>query len=400
MLAERVRRGGPVRFDEAMEVALYAPGAGFYETGGRSGGGGGHFLTSPEVGSLFGAVLAGALDTWWAELGRPDPFVVIECGAGRGTLAASILTAAPECASASALRYVLVERSAPLRRAQAASLALEPAAEVLGALAPGAGDESPVPMPGGGPLATSLPELPAGAFAGVILANELIDNLPFRLLQRTGDISSRPGTTKCHQFPEGRRMADAGGWNEVFVDEALAEVLVPVAGSTSVRADDLAPSARPGARIPLQDRARAWLRAALGALSAGRVVVIDYADTTPAMAVRPWNEWVRTYRGHGRGRPPLSDLGHQDITCEVAVDQLATVRPPSSDRSQAEFLAFHGIEDLVAEARRSWTERAKVGDLEFLRARSRISEATALTDPTGLGGFRVLEWELGNRPDR
>ena len=79
-----------------MEAALYDPEDGFYASGG-SAGRRGDFLTAPEVGPLYGAVLARALDTWWAELGRPDPFVVVEAGAGPGTLARSVLAAAPAC---------------------------------------------------------------------------------------------------------------------------------------------------------------------------------------------------------------------------------------------------------------------------------------------------------------
>ena len=56
-------------------------------------------------------------------------------------------------------------------------------------------------------------------------------------------------------------------------------------------------------------------------------------------------------------------------------------------------LAHWGIEALVEEGRRTWSERAGVGDLAALRARSRAVEAEALTDPTGLGAFRVLEWQ-------
>jgi len=107
------------------------------------------------------------------------------------------------------------------------------------------------------------------------------------------------------------------------------------------------------------------------------------------MARRPWTDWVRTYRGHGRGTRPLADLGRQDITCEVAVDQLP---PPTANRSQAEFLRAYGIDELASEARRAWHERAHIGDLQALMARSRVHEAAALTDEAGLGAFRVLEW--------
>ena len=46
-------------------------------------------------------------------------------------------------------------------------------------------------------------------------------------------------------------------------------------------------------------------------------------------------------------------------------------------------------------ARRAWHERAHIGDLQALLARSRVHEAAALTDEAGLGAFRVLEWAQG-----
>ena len=308
-----------------VELALYYPELGFYETGGAAGRTG-DFLTSPEVGPLFGAVMARALDAWWCELGEPSPFTVVEAGAGRGTLARAVLTAAPSCAAA--LRYVAVERSAALRAQH----------------------------PGG---VQSTAAMPAEPFTGVVLANELLDNLPFDLLERTAE-----------------------GWADVRVDGHLREVLVPVDDEPGVDAEV-------GARIPVQRAGRAWVEAALDVVGAGRVVVIDYADTTSSLARRPWTEWVRTYRAHGRGGHPLVDLGRQDITCEVAVDQLPR---PTSNRSQADFLRAHGLDELAAVARRAWEERAHIGDLQALVARSRVSEAAALTDAEGLGAFRVLEW--------
>ncbi|MCA1693128.1 MAG: SAM-dependent methyltransferase, partial [Actinobacteria bacterium] len=327
------------------------------------------------------AVMARALDQWWDELGRPDPFVVMEAGAGSGALAASILAAAPTCSPA--LRYVLVERSAVWRERQARRLSLEPANAVLGPAPPSDPDDEPGPgrhsaigtagAAGGGPMVTSLPDLPAGPFDGVVLANELLDNLPFRLLERID-----------------------GGWAEVRVTADLQELLVPADPEAGAEADHLVAEAEvpTGARIPLQYQARNWVRTALGVLRSGRVVVVDYADTTPSLACRPWPDWLRTYRGHGRGGQPLSDLGQQDVTCEVAVDQLSSVHWPACNDSQADFLADHGIGELVDEARRQWQERASVGDLSAMVARSRVSEAAALTAPAGLGSFRVVEWRV------
>ncbi len=71
-------------------------------------------------------------------------------------------------------------------------------------------------------------------------------------------------------------------------------------------------------------------------------MVLDYCSTTASMAGRPWTEWLRTYRGHDRGGHPMDHLGEQDITVEVAVDQLPT---PDEDTSQADWLRRWGIDE-------------------------------------------------------
>lgn len=223
-------------------------------------------------------------------------------------------------------------------------------------------------QPGIGPLFASTGELPAEQFVGVILANELLDNLPFGLLEMTRD-----------------------GWAEVRVGERdgrLVEELVPCEhdGSAAV-----------GARVPVQRAARRWVEDSAAHLRRGRVVAIDYADTTGSMVERPWQTWLRTYRGHTTGGHPLDRPGGQDITCEVAVDQLP---PPNADRSQADFLRAHGLDQLVDGYRKTAADRSAGDSATFLRAlegRSRVSEAAALVDPTGLGAFRVLEWVVDPR---
>ncbi len=371
-VAERVARFGSLRFDEFVDLALYHEPDGFFAAGGGAGRAGADFLTSPEVGPLFGAVVARYLDAEWVRLGRPDPFVVVEAAAGRGALALAVLAAGPACGPA--LRYVLVERSAQLRARQAEHLPLVRPTEMLG---PSADPEDPAPSPtqGTGPLCCSLTGLPSEPVDGVVLANELLDNVPFRLFERS-----------------------TASWSEVRVarsGDALVELLVDADPEVAVHLTALAPDAATGARVPWQQGAADWLSDALSVLRSGSVVVVDYATTTAGLAARPQEEWLRTYVAHGRGDHPLARPGRQDVTCEVATDQLARVRPPSAVSSQAEWLRRHGVDELVEEGRRRWAEGAAAGDLAALAGRSRVAEAAALTDPTGLGAFTVLEWRAG-----
>lgn len=422
IVAERTARQGPLPLNDVLEVALYHPAHGFYETGGSAGRRQGDFLTSPEVGALFGAVVANALDGWWGQMGRPVPFLVVEAGAGPGTLARMVLAAQPACSEA--LRYVLVERAAKQRARHPEHLPVEDPALALPPVDPDSGlalSEAPA-----GPICVSLADLPRpSGIPAVVLANELLDNIPFDLAERRhgewfevrvgldrdrGDESDPHGrgvTTPTAHTRESQRLRrrdsyDVGSMTETQPTEtpparqsahALCEVLVPLDEPRAGWLDRLAPDAPEGARVPLQDRAAGWLRSALDAAGpGGRVVTFDYGMSTAELARRPRESWLRTYRGHGRGTGHLADLGSQDVTCEVAVDQLGLVKPLERDMSQNAWLEEWGIRQLVAEARQLWTDRAHIGDLEALTAQSRVNESRALLDPEGLGAFRVLEW--------
>ena len=345
--------GEPLRFDDFMELALYGEPGGFYASGRGAGRRGGDFLTSVEVGPLFGRLVARLADRCWEALGRPTDFTLLDAGAGRGTLARSVLAARPVCGVA--LRYVLVERSNSLRTAHDELLARPP-----------------------GPCVSveSRPDLPGAPITGLLLANELLDNLPCRLLERT-----------------------AGGWAEVFVQAEgtdgagnLVETLRPLPADVQATADALALDAPVGGRLPLATEAVEWVGRALAPLRRGRLVVIDYTDTSASLAARPPWEWVRTYRSGVRGHEPLRDAGSCDITVEVPLDQILAAHPGAEVCDQATFLASLGIDELVAEGRAVWHRRAAIGDLAALEARSRVHEAEALCDAAGLGAFTVMMW--------
>jgi SAM-dependent MidA family methyltransferase len=319
-----------------MDEALYGTEGFYMRPDGGSAGRRGDFLTSPEVGPLFGAVLARAFDREWERLGRPDTFIVVDAGAGPGTLARSVLAAEPQCAAA--MRYVAVEVS----------------------------DTQRTRHPDG---VESRSDLPDGPFDGVIVANELLDNLPFRL------------------------AVFDNGWREAFVEvDRSGKVVERLSAPFDPVPHVLPPNADHGARAPLVDRAARWVDDARGRLARGSVLVVDYGVArTGELAARPWRQWLRTFRGNERGEHYLHASGSQDITVDIPFDQL-----PEADsvRTQAQYLQLLGIDELVDSGRRFWEQHAARPGLEAMRMRSRISESEALLDPAGLGGFLVAEWRI------
>ena len=325
--------GGAIPFSEYMRLALYGEG-GFYTIGGRAGRRGGDFITSPEVGPLFGTVIARALDAWWKELGSPSRFDVVDCGAGPGTLARSILAAQPECLGA--MHYIAVEISASQR-------AMHPQ-----------GIESRETMPD-------------GPITGVILVNELLDNLPFRL------------------------FVFDGSWMEAYVSQSSGGQFVEV-----LRTPDGVPSCLPqtaplGSRAPVQDAAASWVRDSLSKIDHGKLLLFDYCSASTAeIALTPWREWLRTYRDQGRGMHYLAEPGSQDITAQVMLDQLPSGFTTST---QADFLKRWGIDDLVREGTEYWESMKHAPDVAAMKMRSRSAEVNALTDSSGLGGFDTNVWK-------
>jgi SAM-dependent MidA family methyltransferase len=277
-------------------------------------------------------------------------------------LARDIQRAEPDCLRA--LRYVMVERSDVLRAEQRTRLPIEPADEALGPFARRFGEDAPVPTPGAGPVFAALDDMPAVRVDGVVIfANELLDNLPFGIAQRTAD-----------------------GWSEVRIahtGDEFSEILVPI--------ENFAFDAPVGTRAPIPRGIADWFRTCDEIVHRGFVVVIDYVA---AAAELPGREWLRTYRGHERGASAVLDPGLQDITADVVREQLLDASPfeASNESTQADWLRTLGIDELVDEGRRTWQAGAATGGLDALAGRSRVNEAAALTDPNGLGAHRVVEF--------
>ena len=325
--------GGAISFEQYMGLALYGTG-GFYQDGGKAGRRG-DFITSPEVGPLFAAVIARYLDNCWNEMGCPGSFDVVEVGAGPGTLARGIFDAQPQCLSA--MKYVAVEISESQR-------ALHP------------------------DFVESLEVLPDRTIQGVILANELLDNLPFKLFVYDGE------------------------WMEAFVGLGDGGKFVEILRQVDVIPDFLPKTAPLGSRAPIQTAASQWLMNMSQKLSRGRVLVFDYcSESTSEIAVTPWREWLRTYKDHERGVHYLIEPGSQDITTQVMIDQMMNAIPDLSVTRQSEWLETWGIEELVSEGSRFWEEHKSAPDIAAMKMRSRANEALQLTSEMGIGSFSVIE---------
>ena len=122
ILAEQIKSRGRITFAEYMEACLYHPQFGCYTRADQSERR--DYITSVDVTPLFGRLLARQFHEMWTILGRPQPFTLVEAGAGTGQLAKQILDCARESLGEfyAALRYVAVERSAMRRTGQAKNL--------------------------------------------------------------------------------------------------------------------------------------------------------------------------------------------------------------------------------------------------------------------------------------
>jgi SAM-dependent MidA family methyltransferase len=284
---------------------------------------------------LFAAVVARYLDDCWNELGCPDSFDVVEVGAGPGTLARGVFDAQPACLSA--MKYVAVEISETQR-------ALHP------------------------DFVESVEVFPNRNIHGVVLANELLDNLPFKL------------------------FVYDGAWKEAFVALGDGGRFVEVLRTVDSIPEVLPKSVPLGSRAPIQTAATQWLRDVAQNVSKGRVLIFDYcSDSTSEIAVSPWREWLRTYKEHERGVHYLLEPGTQDITTQVMTDQLMESVSGLTVCKQSDWLLNWGIDELVSEGSRYWEANKSAPDLFALKMRSRPTESQSLMDTNGLGSFMVLE---------
>ncbi len=336
-IREQIEADGPIPFEVFMGLALYDPEGGFFTTGKLRSERGGDFLTSPEVSALFGETLARYVERERDRIGLP--FEIIEVAAGSGSLIGSLIKAVD-------VEVAAVEASPAARQALAAVI-------------------------GGDRVSANLPD----RIRGVVIANELIDNLPMALAQRIDGI-----------WRERWVGVDDGGLTLVDTG-ARSEVLAWLEG--------WAGDVPEGGWVEVQLAARDWLRDVLGRIEEGSVLVFDYGDTAENLLPRRQDGTLRTYRAHHLGPHPLDEPGETDITADVNFTALVGIAELAGAEvelhRQDDFLVELGLGERLTELRHAELEAARSGDeMERLRLRTLKTEAETLLHPRGLGDFRVL----------
>ena len=295
--AELARAGNWISFARYMELALHAPGLGYYAGGARKFGAGGDFTTAPELSPLFGRALARQL----AGLLEPDE-AVLEFGAGSGALAEVLIENLP------GVKYEILETSSELLDRQRQRL---------------------------GARAKWIDQLPRN-FRGVMLANEVVDAMPVHALAWTDAGTLERGV--CAN--EGQlAWSDRAAEGAVLFNAKDIEIEIP-------------PSGRYESELALF--ARAWMGSLGRLLARGAILVIDYGF--PQREYFHPQRAMGTLACHYRHRmhgDPFYLPGLQDITAHVDFSALAQAAADGGlallgYASQAQFLVNCGITDLLA----------------------------------------------------
>lgn len=314
--AEIHANDGAIRFDRYMELALYAPGLGYYSAGAAKFGAQGDFVTAPELGFVFARSLARAI----APTLRERDAEVLELGPGSGALAAEVLLEL-ERLGALPSRYRLLERSADLRERQRATLMLR--------------------CPHLEKLAIWLDAPPASEWSGALIANEVVDALPVRLFEIN--------ESEIHERCVGIDGSGIFVWRSLPADATLMRHVNDVLG-------DSRQSLPQPYRAEVCTMLSPWFEEVTKALRRGSAWFIDYGHRRDEYYAPSRREG--TLRCHYRHRvhgDPLILTGLQDITAWVDFGALIAAAQNAGFLvhplvAQNAFLIENGLEGIFSEA--------------------------------------------------
>ncbi len=337
---------GWISFSQFMQLALYAPGLGYYSAGARKFGEAGDFVTAPEMSSLFSRCLAHVCNQVLSGTGGGS---ILELGGGSGVMAADILSEFKEL-DVLPENYFLLEISADLRKRQQ-ELIRERVPDLAGRV-------------------QWLNNIPTEKFDGVILANEVVDALPCeRFIIGNGTIQA------LGVGFEGRELCETAGPADPCVTRAVNDLQERLGAFPAGYMSEIRPS--------LSN----WLDTVTTPLRQGIALFIDYGLPEKELYAR--ERGMGTLLCHYRHRAhaqPLINVGLQDITAWVDFTALANAAADAGMMikgytTQAHFLLSAGLDDLFAES-----------EVSSLKERLELArEVKLLTLPGEMGErFKVL----------
>jgi SAM-dependent MidA family methyltransferase len=353
LLAERIRRDGPITFADFMRECLYHPIHGYYSKpeSRRFA----DYYTSVDVHPIFGRLLARQFAEMWGHLGCPAEFILVEAGAGVGRLAGHILdfSKAQLPAFYEALRYVAVERSA-VRREQALNN-LKGHADA-------------------GRFHGSV-EIPLRIAAGCLFSNELADALPVhRVIAQDGKVTE----------------IFVGFTNGKFVDSIAELSTCAISEYFAAQGVTLQEGQQSEAGLEVRD----WITEVGRRLKSGYILTIDYGHRAAELFDdHHMRGTLLAYRDHRVSEDYYASPGEQDLTAHVNFTALETWGKQSGLEtagfvSQTAFLLGLGRENEFADL-------YDPSQTEVEKARARLQLKT-LIHPEGMGErFQVLIQQKG-----
>ena len=349
--------GGRIPFWKFMELALYAPGLGYYSAGAHKFGPGGDFTTAPERSPLFSACVADALAPALRQAGKGAVFM--EVGGGSGAFAEACLDRLQALDMLPA-RYAILEPSADLRQRQRERLQARLPAELFARVE---WLDGPISEP----------------WDGVLFANEVIDALPTpRFAIRAGEVLE-----ECVSLDGEGRFVRAEQPADPMLAAAVRRVesQVPAPFADGYRSEVLA-------QLPY------WLQAVAGGLRNGALLFIDYGYARGEYYQPERDDGtLRAFRQHHVTNDVLAWPGLQDITASVDFTALAEAGVGAGFEfsgycSQASFLLGNRLQENLAAA------EAQTAD-EVARHNLR-QQAKILTLPSEMGErFQAIGFQRG-----
>ncbi len=313
MRDEIERQGGRITFARYMELALYAPGLGYYSAGLNKFGAAGDFVTAPEISPLFARCVARQCRQVLQALGGGD---ILEFGAGSGAMAADLL-AELEALNSLPQHYFILEISAELRERQRATL-VQRTPHLSGRV-------------------IWLDEFPTQKLRGFVFANEVLDAMPAHRIRL--DVE---GIAELYVACEDDKFAWRAG---PVSDPALADRVAGIRAAS--------PDLKPGYISEINLAAPAWVQAVAAAIESGMLLLVDYGYPRHELyhPERACGSLRCHYRLYAHDDPFLYP-GLQDITAHVDFTALAEAGHEAGldvagYTTQANFLIACGLTELA-----------------------------------------------------